>query len=155
MADRCSCSSPHRATQCLAKLRRASSLCPSSEIRARARGSLGPTAIQSRDLNTIPGEISTAISTVSISIVRSKAAISTHGAYWIERSDQPRHASSGPDLGQQRERAETGSMTAERESWDRIWAAKKESWEGKQRKRECVACFRKMVYGKFFRKSFS
>uniref|UniRef100_A0A2N9FXF9 dihydropyrimidinase n=1 Tax=Fagus sylvatica TaxID=28930 RepID=A0A2N9FXF9_FAGSY len=57
MPDRCSCSSPHRATQRLAKLRRASSLRPSSEIRARARGSLGPTAIQSRDLNTIPGGI--------------------------------------------------------------------------------------------------
>jgi hypothetical protein len=77
MADRCSCSSPHRAAQRLAKLRRASSLRPSSKIRARARGSLGPTAIQSRDLNTIPGEIST----VSISIVGSKAVISTHGAY--------------------------------------------------------------------------
>uniref|UniRef100_A0A2N9F203 Uncharacterized protein n=1 Tax=Fagus sylvatica TaxID=28930 RepID=A0A2N9F203_FAGSY len=58
MADRCSCSSPHRAAQRLAKLRRASSLRPSSEIRARARGSLGPTAIQSRDLNTIPASSS-------------------------------------------------------------------------------------------------
>uniref|UniRef100_A0A2N9IUC9 Uncharacterized protein n=1 Tax=Fagus sylvatica TaxID=28930 RepID=A0A2N9IUC9_FAGSY len=88
MADRCSCSSPHRAAQRLAKLRRASSLRPSSKIRARARGSLGPTAIQSRDLNT-----------------RS-----------LGRSDRPRHASSGPDLGRQRERAETGSGAAEKES---------------------------------------
>uniref|UniRef100_A0A2N9G862 Uncharacterized protein n=1 Tax=Fagus sylvatica TaxID=28930 RepID=A0A2N9G862_FAGSY len=33
---------PRQASPCLAKLRRASSLRPSSEIRARARGSLGP-----------------------------------------------------------------------------------------------------------------
>jgi hypothetical protein len=38
------------ASPCLAKLHRASSLRPSPKIRARARSSLGPTAIQSHDV---------------------------------------------------------------------------------------------------------